>query len=520
MIDRIPFDALSEIFSFVWFGDIDSVACCSHYFHKSIREAPRFRRQMLSKLAQALNNIDVSITDLDASSARWLAQRFAIWPSTLDYRHLPTLVTSSIDTDHKNVRVHFCGPRLGGDRAVFADMHFPCLASSEFSWKVDNGRRDFASSLVPFSKIVFRSSKRCIDGSCVAYFEVFVHPPPEYVQRDPYYGRRLYHENRPTCVSVGLANPSFSSEGRMPGWDSRSFGYHGDDGHYFHGDGVGIEFGPPFGSGDTVGCGIVYPPLVRSGRLFFTKNGRYIGHIDLTPSFFNIPWFPVVGIDSYSFISSNFGERPFQFDVDAYECSLAATLQVSIRRACSDYTAEAINPHLGGGFTAFYQYLSRKINRSESGLSSPLRISLRQPASTKCCYQDIHLARRFLGPRLLSKLTQDDVILLHPHIAAAEDCSSSEVMRAEARREVMHYLSGRNSLSGVAAHPYFRLVKRRLPLVGENSPSNAVSDVEAFFDFLLTAARGDAETGSSEDESVWEDVDEWTSDEDEMDGDI
>ncbi len=32
-------------------------------------------------------------------------------------------------------------------------------------------------------------------------------------------------------AQVGIARKNFSHASRMPGWDSHSYGYHGDDGH-------------------------------------------------------------------------------------------------------------------------------------------------------------------------------------------------------------------------------------------------------------------------------------------------
>lgn len=42
--------------------------------------------------------------------------------------------------------------------------------------------------------------------------------------------------------------------GRLPGWEPHSYGYHGDDGHAFHGSGLGRAFGPRFTTGDVVGA--------------------------------------------------------------------------------------------------------------------------------------------------------------------------------------------------------------------------------------------------------------------------
>ncbi len=36
---------------------------------------------------------------------------------------------------------------------------------------------------------------------------------------------------------------------RMPGWDPHSYGYHGDDGNAFSGDGDSLPYGPLFTTG-------------------------------------------------------------------------------------------------------------------------------------------------------------------------------------------------------------------------------------------------------------------------------
>jgi hypothetical protein len=59
-------------------------------------------------------------------------------------------------------------------------------------------------------------------------------------------------------VIVLVAGIGFCSEdvnlGRLPGWEAHSYGYHGDDGHAFHGSGTGRAFGPGFTTGDVVGA--------------------------------------------------------------------------------------------------------------------------------------------------------------------------------------------------------------------------------------------------------------------------
>ncbi|CEM22484.1 unnamed protein product [Vitrella brassicaformis CCMP3155] len=61
------------------------------------------------------------------------------------------------------------------------------------------------------------------------------------------------------CVSVGLATRQFNPNSKQAGWDNQSWGWHGDDGHLFHGSGSrGVDWTHKFGIGDIVGCGIVY----------------------------------------------------------------------------------------------------------------------------------------------------------------------------------------------------------------------------------------------------------------------
>ena len=57
------------------------------------------------------------------------------------------------------------------------------------------------------------------------------------------------------------------------GWEKNSYGYHADDGCLFNSSGTGQQYGPPFSTGDVVGCG--FNLVGRS--LFFTKNGINLG---------------------------------------------------------------------------------------------------------------------------------------------------------------------------------------------------------------------------------------------------
>eukprot|EP00592_Proboscia_alata_P016923 CAMPEP_0194395138 /NCGR_PEP_ID=MMETSP0174-20130528/124252_1 /TAXON_ID=216777 /ORGANISM="Proboscia alata, Strain PI-D3" /LENGTH=984 /DNA_ID=CAMNT_0039191031 /DNA_START=167 /DNA_END=3121 /DNA_ORIENTATION=+ len=130
-------------------------------------------------------------------------------------------------------------------------------------------------------------------------------------QNDDNNNNQQQHQPDPECVAIGLSKINFNTDKKMPGWDNLSYGYHGDDGGIFHGDGDMLRrFGPNFGVGDTVGCGIDY----ANRGIFFTHNGVFLGYAwinaDLGQSLY-----PTIGIDTRCFVSANFGDRPFEFDL-------------------------------------------------------------------------------------------------------------------------------------------------------------------------------------------------------------
>jgi len=148
-------------------------------------------------------------------------------------------------------------------------------------------------------------------------------------------GRR--HE----CVAIGLSTRRFSPADKMPGWDAESFGYHGDDGGIYHGRGDMLRrYGPSYGPGDTVGCGLEY----GSRRVFFVKNGVFLGYAfgeggrrggdddddvavrgGLSGEMIDRGLYPTVGVDTECPISVNFGERPFNFDLRGFAAAASSS---------------------------------------------------------------------------------------------------------------------------------------------------------------------------------------------------
>ena len=116
------------------------------------------------------------------------------------------------------------------------------------------------------------------------------------------------------CVAVGLSTNCFLKKNLFPGWDSESYGYHGDDGAIFHGRGWQLScYGPTFGFGDVVGCGM----NLCTQTIFFTLNGEYLGDA-FTNVRTDIPLYPTVGIDSKCAVKFNFGLKEFQFDLKTF----------------------------------------------------------------------------------------------------------------------------------------------------------------------------------------------------------
>lgn len=149
----------------------------------------------------------------------------------------------------------------------------------------------------------------------IAYYEVLVTKRPKSADASIFHNPDDEFDAAAECVAVGLATKAFELK-RLPGWDNDSYGYHGDDGAIFHGRGRQLAtYGPSFGAGDTVGCGIDY----MSRSIFFTLNGVYQGTafagLDLSEG---QVLYPTVGIDAAVNVTFNFGREKFKFDLEAH----------------------------------------------------------------------------------------------------------------------------------------------------------------------------------------------------------
>ncbi|KAL5715743.1 hypothetical protein ACHQM5_017520 [Ranunculus cassubicifolius] len=126
-------------------------------------------------------------------------------------------------------------------------------------------------------------------------------------------------------IAIGFTNHHFKMR-RQPGWEANSYGYHGDDGLLYRGQGKGESFGPTFTTGDTIGGGINY----ASQDFFFTKNGKLVGTVykDVKG-----PLFPTVAVHSQNEeVNVNFGQESFLFDIEAFKQDERLKQQMTIEK--------------------------------------------------------------------------------------------------------------------------------------------------------------------------------------------
>ncbi|KAL7496178.1 hypothetical protein ACHAWT_004446 [Skeletonema menzelii] len=154
-------------------------------------------------------------------------------------------------------------------------------------------------------------------GHRVFHQHAILAPPLDAQDRLARQGQVAVAPMRHECVAIGLSTLSFNPRSKMPGWCEHSFGYHGDDGGIFHGHGDMLRrYGPSFGPGDIVGCGLDYSTL----KIFFVKNGEFLGWAfeKIEKEMVERGLYPTVGVDTECPIHVNFGEVPFKFDLKGF----------------------------------------------------------------------------------------------------------------------------------------------------------------------------------------------------------
>ena len=113
-------------------------------------------------------------------------------------------------------------------------------------------------------------------------------------------------------IGIGLADRgTFPVATRMPGWETGSYGYHGDDGRKF-GNNASTGEWPLFETGDVIGCGFA----MDRRAIFYTRNGELLGDgfTDVTET----KLCPIVGFSNRHHVVEqvevNFGAAPFAYN--------------------------------------------------------------------------------------------------------------------------------------------------------------------------------------------------------------
>jgi len=230
--------------------------------------------------------------------------------STFTFRGLPLFRTLNQSPN----TVQYVNMVGTGDRCIRSNKPMVCpnqVERKNAMFKLF--KRNDRTAFQPFSSPFVASGKVILTPRQVSYFEISILQdagtdfPTTHSHRNP---------DLSDCVAIGLSTKSFRCHTRMPGWDEHSYGYHGDDGGIFHASGDMLKrFGPSFGKGDTIGCGIDF----LAGAIFFTLNGKFLGYgwknlNDLSSK----ELYPTVGIDSNAPVECNFGQSNFKFDLCAF----------------------------------------------------------------------------------------------------------------------------------------------------------------------------------------------------------
>ncbi|KAJ3130194.1 hypothetical protein HK098_005441 [Nowakowskiella sp. JEL0407] len=126
-----------------------------------------------------------------------------------------------------------------------------------------------------------------------------------------YFEVEIISKGRDGYIGIGFGDKHVTLS-KLPGWESNSWGYHGDDGKAFASETKGKPYGPQFSTKDVIGCGINFHTMTA----FFTKNGLNLGI-----AFRNIKGtlYPSIGLNTPDEeVEVNFGTREFVYDIDQH----------------------------------------------------------------------------------------------------------------------------------------------------------------------------------------------------------
>ncbi|KAK2195817.1 bifunctional Protein kinase-like domain superfamily/Tyrosine-protein kinase [Babesia duncani] len=109
-------------------------------------------------------------------------------------------------------------------------------------------------------------------------------------------------------IVVGFTNQNYHLH-RNPGVEPNSIGYKAEDGNKLCSGGRSESFGPPYGKGDTIGCGVNYV----NQTYFFTKNGSLIGNFGPIN---HTEHYPSAGLGTLGDVVTFNFMGPFKYDLE------------------------------------------------------------------------------------------------------------------------------------------------------------------------------------------------------------
>ena len=189
-----------------------------------------------------------------------------------------------------------------------------------------------------------------------------------------YFEMRVVAAGEHGTVAIGFADAGVKLT-RQPGWEQKSFGYHGDDGRKFHSSGRGDVYGPRYGEGDVVGAGIE----MATREIFFTRNGVDLGVAwDLrNTAHANCRLLPTIGMHSYGEeVRLNFGQEPFTYDLAGRDRRARLALAARIREqpVSAEATREMVRRFLAHHG---YEKTLKALDASETNGAAEARATLR-----------------------------------------------------------------------------------------------------------------------------------------------
>ena len=315
---KICNDAQLHIASFLDVSDARSLMISNKGHYTLIKNATFLWKQWCHQLwphlasdAQFVDDASPTTTPKYSQLLTCASTRQPTHVDTKTFTHHRTPVFRQLETPNQ---IQYVGAVGMGDRCIRANA--PLVKPIEktkkhsiFKFLLSRHQRPLKPFVSPFTGA---DNKIVLTPRLVSYFEVSIlsDGPDVVPQQTP--GPNVSVTD---CVAIGLSTEGFRCFSRMPGWDAFSYGYHGDDGGIFHASGDMLKrFGPPYGKGDTVGCGVDY----HNGGIFYTLNGKMLGYGWTGLEVNQKDLYPTIGVDSNAPVDCNFGGKPFVFDLSLF----------------------------------------------------------------------------------------------------------------------------------------------------------------------------------------------------------